>query len=314
MARQQTRFTTSFGATTTAVEVLDGVDLRGRTAVVTGGSSGIGAETARVLTRSGARVVLAVRDVEAGRRTADMLVTDIPAADVEVRPLDLADPATIAAFVADWHGPLHVLVANAGVMGTPLLRTAAGWELQFGTNHVGHFLLATGLHSALAAAGGARVVVVSSNGHRRSPVVFDDVQFERRPYDPWLAYGQSKTANVLFAVEAARRWSADGIEVNALHPGAIVTNIQRWVDRDEAQRAANAERRKNLVYKSVQQGAATSALLAGSPLVAGVSGRYFEDCNEAEPAGPGALSGVQSFAVDPSTAERLWSYTSAITS
>ncbi|HEV7656161.1 MAG TPA: SDR family NAD(P)-dependent oxidoreductase, partial [Mycobacteriales bacterium] len=191
---------TGFGATSTAAEVVAGVDLTGRRAIVTGASSGIGVETARALAGAGAEVTLAVRNVEAGSRAAAGI-----AGDVLVAPLDLADQASVAAFVAGWTGPLHVLVNNAGVMATPLLRTAEGWELQFATNHLGHFALATGLSEALAAAGDARVVSVSSVGHVNGGVDFDDLFFDRRPYDPWLAYAQSKTANVLFAVGAAAR-------------------------------------------------------------------------------------------------------------
>src|SRR4051794_41616865 len=214
-----------FGATTTATEVVRGVDLGGRRAVVTGGSSGIGLATARALAGAGAEVVLAVRDPESGRRAA---ATIAEAARVE--PLDLADRRSVAAFVERWRGPLHILVDNAGVMATPELRTAEGWELQFATNHLGHFALTTGLHDALAAAGGARVVVVSSVGHVNGEVLFDDINFDHHPYDAWAAYSQSKTANILFAVEAARRWAADGISVNALNPGRIAaTNLARHI-------------------------------------------------------------------------------------
>lgn len=150
---------------------------------------------------------------------------------VQVRALDLADLGSVAAFAAGWDGPLHVLVNNAGVMDLPEQRTPAAWEMQFATIHLGHFALALGLHDALAADGAARVVSLSSSGHNRSPVVFDDLFFERRPYDPKLAYGQSKTANVLFAVEASRHWAADGITSNAVMPGGIWTSLQRhWDD------------------------------------------------------------------------------------
>jgi NAD(P)-dependent dehydrogenase (short-subunit alcohol dehydrogenase family) len=222
--------TTPFGATSTAFEVLDGVDLRGKRAVVTGGASGIGVETARALASAGAEVTLAVRNTDAGARTAGDLAASTGNERVPVEPLDLADQASVAAFVAAWSGPLHILVDNAGIMAAPETRTPQGWELQFATNHLGHFALTTGLHDALAAAAGARVVVVSSVGHINADVDFDDINFERRPYDPWLAYGQSKTANILFAVEAARRWAADGIAVNALNPGRITaTNLSRYV-------------------------------------------------------------------------------------
>src|SRR6202035_1888789 len=164
--------------------------------------------------------------------------------------------------------------------------TPDGWEMQFATNHLGHFALALGLHDALAAAGNARIVSLSSRGHLRSPVVFDDINFASRPYDPWLAYGQSKTANVLFAVEANRRWSADGVTANAVHPGAIAaTNLSRHMSPDELGAVRNSGMFK---YKTLEQGAATSILVATSPELKGVGGRYFEDCNEAVVLNPNA--------------------------
>jgi NAD(P)-dependent dehydrogenase (short-subunit alcohol dehydrogenase family) len=302
-----TRITTPFGATTTAAEIVDGVDLSGRRAVVTGGASGIGIETARALAGAGAEVALAVRDTAAGERVADDLIAATGNKQITVSRLDLADRASVAAFTAAWDGPLHILVANAGVMAAPLTRTPEGWELQFATNHLGHFALATGLHGALAAAGGARVVAVSSAAHLRSPVVFDDIHFQNREYDPWLAYGQSKTANVLFAVEANRRWGGDRITVNALHPGGIRTNLQRYVTEEELARLRRASGGAAApAWKTPEQGAATSVLLAASPLVEGVGGRYFEDCAEAGPHAPGTRTGVAAYAVDPDAARRLW--------
>src|SRR4051812_32755132 len=264
-----TRLTTPFDATCTAADVLAGVDLTGRRAIVTGGASGIGLETARALAGAGAEVTLALRDQAAGRRAARDIVDTTGNPWLRVLPLDLTEPRSIRMFLDIWSGPLHMLVNNAGVMAAPLRRTRQGWELQFATNHLGHFALTTGLHPALAGSTDARVVSVSSAGHLRSDVVLDDLHFRNRPYDPWLAYGQSKTANVLFAVEANYRWAGHGITVNAVHPGAVGPG-----------------------GKTVQQGAATSALLAGSPLVEGVGGRYVEDCNEAEPHREGIGSGV----------------------
>ncbi|HEY0803782.1 MAG TPA: SDR family NAD(P)-dependent oxidoreductase, partial [Pseudonocardiaceae bacterium] len=296
-----TRITTPFGAQSTAAEVIAGIDLTGRRAIVTGGASGIGIETARALAGAGAEVTLAVRDRAAGERTA----ADIGSARVRVSTLELTDPASVAAFVAAWQGPLHILVNNAGVMAAPETRTPQGWELQFATNHLGHFALATGLHDALAAAGDARVVSVSSLAHLRSPVVFEDIHFGNRPYEPWLAYGQSKTANVLFAVEATKRWASDGITVNALHPGGIRTNLARHVSPAEIERL-RAQNRTATSWKTPVQGAATSVLLATSPMLAGVGGRYFEDCNEAEPNQPGTTRGVAAYALDQEAAARLW--------
>ena len=222
-----TTITTPFGFDSTAAEVVAGIDLRGRRAIVTGGSSGIGVETARALAVAGADVTLAVRDTDAGDRTAADIIATTGNTGVHVGRLDLADQASVAAFVANWSGPLHLLVNNAGVMALPELQlTPEGWEMQFATNHLGHFALALGLHDALAAAGDARIVSLSSVGHLRSPVIFDDLNFTSRPYDLGLAYGQSKTANVLFAVEATRRWGSDGITANAVHPGTIAaTNL-----------------------------------------------------------------------------------------
>ncbi|MEW2522986.1 SDR family NAD(P)-dependent oxidoreductase [Actinacidiphila alni] len=299
-----TLITTPFGFASTAAEVVAGIDLTGRRAVVTGGSSGIGVETARALAGAGAEVTLAVRDTAAGKRVAEDIAEDITAGtggrDVLVAPLDLADPGSVARFAASWSGPLHLLVNNAGVMASPEQYTAQGHELQFATNHLGHFALTTALHGALAAAGGARIVQVSSTGHMLSPVVLDDVDFRFRRYDPWLAYGQSKTANVLFAVEATRRWAADGITANAVMPGAIYTNLQRHT-------GGSGTVPPELI-KTVEQGAATSVLVATSPLLDGVGGRYFADCNEAAVLDRrGApLQGVARYALDPDAARRLW--------
>jgi NAD(P)-dependent dehydrogenase (short-subunit alcohol dehydrogenase family) len=298
--------TTPFGAATTAAEVAAGLDLTGRRIVVTGGASGIGIETARALASTGAEITLAVRDREAGERTAADITASTRNERILVAPLDLADQASVRAFVAAWGGPLHVLVNNAGIMASPLMRTPEGWEMQFATNHLGHFALATGLLPALRAADGARIVSVSSAAHLRSPVVFDDIHFERRDYEPWSAYGQSKTANVLFAVEASRRWADDGITANSLMPGAIQTNLQRYISDEELERIRAAGGGGAANWKTPEQGAATSVLLAASPLVEGVGGRYFEDANEAGPNQPGTRTGVAAYALDPEAATRLW--------
>jgi NAD(P)-dependent dehydrogenase (short-subunit alcohol dehydrogenase family) len=300
---------TGFGFDSTAAEVVEGIDLAGRRAIVTGGSSGIGIETARALAGAGADVTLAVRDVAAGERTAADITQSTRNAGVRVGELDLADLASVAAFVAAWDGPLDLLINNAGVMALPeLTLTAGGQELQFATNHLGHFALTLGLHGALAAAGTARIVSLSSRGHLRSPVVFDDLNFSQRAYEPWLAYGQSKTANVLLAVEATRRWAGDGIVANAVHPGAIAdTNLSRHMppERLAELRASGAYR-----FKTIQQGAATSVLVATAPLLGGIGGRYFEDCNEAAVVqivgDPQPERGVAAYALDSGDAARLW--------
>jgi NAD(P)-dependent dehydrogenase (short-subunit alcohol dehydrogenase family) len=301
-----TPITTPFTAESTAAEVVDGIDLTGRRVIVTGGASGIGIETARALAGAGAEVTLAVRNVEAGQRTAEDIVATTGNKQVLVAPLDLADQASVASFVAAWDGPLHILVNNAGVMASPLMRTPEGWEMQFATNHLGHFALATGLQGALAGARGARVVSVSSSAHLRAPVVFEDIHFLEREYEPWAAYGQSKTANVLFAVEATKRWADDGITVNALMPGGIRTNLQRYVTDEDLARMRAQSGSTVVAWKTAEQGAATSVLVATSPLLEGIGGRYFEDCNEAGLNEPGTRRGVAAYALDPEAAARLW--------
>ncbi|MCX5555572.1 SDR family NAD(P)-dependent oxidoreductase [Streptomyces sp. NBC_00038] len=308
----------AFGASTTAAEVTDGVDLHGRRAVVTGASSGIGVETARTLAVAGADVTLAVRDTDAGARVAARLEAELPpeSGQLTVGRLDLADRSTIAAFVAAWQGPLHILVNNAGVMATPeLTRTPEGREWQFGVNHLGHFALATGLHPALAAADGARIVSVSSIGHLFSPVVFDDLDYRFRLYDPWTSYGQSKTANALFAIGAAERWADDGITANALMPGNIAdTSLARHMDMQQVADFMASGELALPPGKTVEQGAATSVLLAASPTVEGVTGRYYEDCAEAKPVDEraGAVAGVAPYALDRENAARLWSVSKAL--
>jgi NAD(P)-dependent dehydrogenase (short-subunit alcohol dehydrogenase family) len=300
------RITTPFGFESTAADVIRGVDLTGRAAIITGASSGIGVETARALAAAGASVTLGVRDTSTGERVAAAIRESTGNPNITVGALDLSDGTSVAAFVRAWSGPLHILVNNAGVMALPeLTLSPGGHEMQFATNHLGHFALTTGLHDALAVAAESRVVAVSSGGHLRSPVVFDDIDYAFRDYEPFGAYGQSKTANVLFAVEAARRWADDGITANALMPGAIFTQLGRHVD---AQIAAAAMKRQDNV-KTVEQGAATSVLLAASPLLDGIGGRYFEDCNEAhvvERRGAPGTGGVAAYALDLGNARRLW--------
>lgn len=308
MADDHPIVTTPFGARATAEDVLAGVDLSGRSFLVTGGGSGLGLETARALAGAGGDVTVAVRrPSDAGE-----------AAGMRAVPLDLADLASVERLVREWDRPLDALVANAGVMAIPTRRTTPqGWELQLATNYLGHFALAMGLRRALAATaavrGEARLVVVSSGAHRTAPLDRDDPQFERRLYDRWAAYGQSKTADVLLAVEAARRWVSEGITANALNPGFINTGLQRHVDDDTMRALGAMDEDGNLIeadyYKTPAQGASTSALLAGSPLVSGVTGRYFEDNQEAAIVADGD-HGVAPHAVDAETAQWLWRYAS----
>jgi NAD(P)-dependent dehydrogenase (short-subunit alcohol dehydrogenase family) len=291
---------TPFSRTSTAAEVIDGVDLSGKTAIVTGAGSGLGIETARALASAGAAVTLAVRRPQAAEEIAAGIIRETGNAAVSVDALDLSDQHSVRAFTAAWDQPLHILVNNAGIMALPELeRTREGWEMQFATNFMGHFALTVGLHGALAATHGARIVSLSSSGNLFSPVVFDDLHFDFRPYDPLVAYGQSKTADALLAVEATRRWSGEGIYANALNPGAIATGLQKHT--------GGLKTPKEL-HKTVPQGAATSVLLAASPLLDKVGGRYFEDCNEAATVTrrPDDFAGVAWYALDPANAERLW--------
>jgi NAD(P)-dependent dehydrogenase (short-subunit alcohol dehydrogenase family) len=220
---------------------------------------------------------------------------------ISVARLDLSDLRSVNAFAGAWRGRLDILVNNAGIMGVPQREESAqGYELQFATNFLGHFALTVWLHAALAAAKGARVVSLSSVAHCFSPVVFDDLHYRFVPYTPFGAYGQSKTANALLSVGITRRWRDDGIASNAVNPGAIATGLQKYTGGLKTP----VERRK-----TPQQGAATSVLLAASPLVRGVSGRYFEDCNEAREIKqrPSDFSGgVAAYALDAENAERLW--------
>src|SRR5882757_6706780 len=295
------RFTTPFGFHSTAPEVIAGVNLAGKRAIITGGAAGIGIETARALSAAGAAVTLAVRRPDAAEAAAEELRRSTANPTVDVRYLDLSDLHSVRAFTTAWKGPLHILVNNAGIMAVPELeKTPQGFELQFGTNFLGHFALTVGLHRALAAANGARVVSVSSIAHLFSPVIFDDLGFDFVPYTPFSAYGQSKSAAMLLSVGITRKWAEDGILSNSLNPGAIATGLQKHTGGLKTP----VERRK-----TPEQGAATSVLLAASPLVNGVSGRYFEDCREAPHVKqrPTDFSGgVAPYALDPENAERLW--------
>ncbi|GAA2215033.1 SDR family NAD(P)-dependent oxidoreductase [Nonomuraea monospora] len=296
-----TLITTPFNARTTASEVLAGIDLTGRRIIVTGGASGIGLETTRALRAAGAEVTVATRRPAPGERA-----------------LDLSDLASVRAFAAGWTGPVDAIVANAGIMALPARQVAAnGWELQLATNFLGHFALITGLRDHLRRNGGARVVVVSSGAQLREPFHFDDPHFERRPYDPWAAYAQSKTAGVLLAVGLARRWTGDGIAANAFEPGYVRTNLQRHLDQDTLRAAGLLDDEGGPLtpghFTTPEQGAATAVLLAASPLVDGVTGRFFShDNQEAEVVrgGPDVMTGVASWSVDPDAADRLWDHAS----
>jgi NAD(P)-dependent dehydrogenase (short-subunit alcohol dehydrogenase family) len=276
--------------------------LDGKVALITGAGGGIGSTTARLFAREGAAVVLADVALDPAEAAAQAIKDD--GGQARAIACDVSDESSVRAAV-ETAGPLDILVNNAGVMATPETRTAYGWELQFAVNHLGHFALAVGLHDALAAAGHARVVSVSSVGHINGDIDFDDLFFTRRPYDPWTAYAQSKTANVLFAVEAARLWKPDGIAVNALNPGRIAdTGLGRHLTPASA--SFDPAGRTGVSVKNIAQGAATSVLLAASPLVEGVTGQYFEDLEVAGPYVPGIRRGVAAYALDPDRAKRLW--------
>lgn len=312
---QRPLITTRFDGSSTAEEVIAGIDLRGLRAVVTGASSGIGAETARVLATAGAGVILAVRDTTAGGRVADAISTSAGGLRPAVAAIDLADPGSVARFARDWDGPLHLLVSNAGLVTGGLERTKEGWELQFATNHLGHFALAWALHDALAQGarerGAARIVSLSSTAHMRAPVDFADIHFERRAYDPQIAYAQSKTANSLFAVEATRLWGDEGIVANAVNPGGIRTGLQRNFARRQRESLDAAEAAGVFTYKTTGQGAATTLVAAVAPEFEQTGGHYLDDCREAytvpNDADLSAHShGVKEWALDPDAARELW--------
>jgi NAD(P)-dependent dehydrogenase (short-subunit alcohol dehydrogenase family) len=313
--------TTRFDGSNTADEVVAGVDLHGLRAVVTGASSGIGTETARVLAAAGAEVTLAVRNTQAGALVADAIAASTgPGRSTVARPavaaVDLAVRGSVAGFARDWDGPLHLLVNNAGLVTAGLERTAEGWELQFATNHLGHFALAWALHDALAQGaqerGAARIVSLSSTAHMRAPVDFDDIHFERRPYDPQIAYAQSKTANSLFAVEATRQWASERIVANAVNPGGIKTGLQRNFSQRQRESLDAAEAAGVFTYKTVGQGAATTLVAATAPEFERTGGHYLDDCREAYTVPNDAElaahpHGVKEWALDPEAARELWS-------
>ena len=301
---RQAAIHSGYGAQTTAREVLGNRRLDGMIAVVTGGYAGVGLETSRALSSAGATVIVPARTPDKARAA----LADI--AGVELEHIDLGDPSSIDAFAARFAAsgrPLHILVNNAGIMGTPLVREPRGFESQFATNHLGHFQLTARLWPALRQARGARVVSLSSRAHRSSPVDFDDPHFERRPYDKWIAYGQSKTANALFAVALDARGEAYRVRAFSVHPGAVITELMRYMS-DEESRAAVSAARANTFFKNTEQGAATSVWCATSPQLAGLGGVYCEDVDiaEAVPADSPEQRGVRPWAMDPNLAERLW--------
>jgi NAD(P)-dependent dehydrogenase (short-subunit alcohol dehydrogenase family) len=308
MTTAQHKIGSGFGATSTADEVLAGIDLTGRLAIVTGGYSGIGLETTRALAKAGAHVVVPARRVEQARAAVGELA--------EVDELDLGDLASVHAFADRFLATgrdLDIMVNSAGIMACPETRVGPGWEAQFATNHLGHFALVNRLWPRLVAGGGARVVSVSSAGHRRSDIRWDDLAFEHG-YDKWAAYGQAKTANVLFAVELDRLGADAGVRAFALHPGGILTPLQRHLPTEEMVALGwIAEDGTPLVqFKTPEQGAATQTWAATSPRLADEGGVYLEDCEVAEVSTDDA-PGVRPYAVDPESARRLWTLSASLT-
>ncbi len=313
MPLSQKPIASPFDGRSQAEEVIAGVDLAGKTAIVTGAASGIGVETARALASAGARVVMPVRS----RDKAEAVAADIRAttgnAKVEVADMDLADFASVRAFADAFiaaGAPLDLLINNAGIMATPERRIMDGFELQFGTNHLGHMLLTCRLAPALLKGAPGRVVELSSIGHRRASINFDDPNFQHHPYDKWEAYGQAKTANSLFAVGLNRRLEPKGVNAYAVHPGGIMTGLQRDMSAAEIKAFGwvDDEGRINDRFKTVSGGASTSVWCATSPLLAAGGGVYCEDCNiaQAVPADDPSFAGVRPWAIDPDAAERLW--------
>jgi NAD(P)-dependent dehydrogenase (short-subunit alcohol dehydrogenase family) len=305
--------TSRFGAFTPARDVVAGIDLKGRTAIITGGATGIGIETARALSEAGARVVLAVRNLGKGAMAAAD-IAQTAKAPVTVEALDISDFHSILDFTHRWGDrPLHMLVNNAGVMACPLTYTVDNLEMQIGTNHFGHYLLTMGLVPALLAAASpgrtARVVSLSSIGHRRSGVNFEDPNYRHRPYDKWEAYGQSKTANSLFAVGFNSRFADQGVTANAVMPGGIMTPLQRHLKREEMEQFGwiDADGKVAEGFKTPEQGASTSVWAAVGPELEGIGGKYLENCGEAPPFDKSnPRIGVMPHAIDPEAAEKLW--------
>jgi NAD(P)-dependent dehydrogenase (short-subunit alcohol dehydrogenase family) len=313
MPLEQKPVASPFGYRSEAAEVVKGIDLAGKTAIVTGGSSGIGVETVRALAGAGARVILPVRSRAAGEEAAADIRKSTGNGAVEVADMDLADWPSVRAFAEGFARrgiALDILINNAGIMATPERRIMGHFESQFGTNHLGHFQLACRLAPAFAK--GTRVVALSSIGHRRSPVKFDDPNFETTPYEKGEAYGQSKTANALFAVELNRRLEPRGVFAYSVHPGGIMTNLQRDMSDAEIKAMGWIDEKTGKPidrFKTVAGGASTSVWAATSPLLNAGGGVYCEDCNvaEAKDAKDPAMNGVRPWAIDPDAARRLWS-------
>jgi NAD(P)-dependent dehydrogenase (short-subunit alcohol dehydrogenase family) len=301
----------TFDDRSTTDEVLDGIDLGGTVALVTGASTGLGEETTRALAAHGAQVTMAVRDRERGDAAAERIRAAVPEAELDVMVLDLASLADIRRFAAEYlagHDRLDLLVNNAGVMACPQATTVDGFELQIGTNHVGHFLLTQLLLPLLRE--GSRVVALSSAGHRFSDVDLDDPNFERTDYDPWAAYGRAKTANALFAVELDRRLRDRGAHAYSVHPGGIVTELGRHLTAETLAVITDVPSDQQIEWKTVPQGAATTVYAATAVELDAHGGAYLEDCGVAmSNPDPDSRGGIKPYAVDPARAAALWDRT-----
>ncbi len=321
MTSTQAPIDSGFGMRSEPTEILEGVDLAGKRVVITGGYSGLGLETTRALVDAGAAVTTPARRPDHARQ----VFADEAIEGVEVAALDLADLSSVEAFANSQlasGAPIDMMIDNAAVMACPEARVGDGWESQFGTNHLGHFALVNRLWPLLAAAGaagGARVVSVSSTGHKLSPIRWDDLHFADGAYDKWVAYGQAKTANSLFAVQLDRLGESSGVRAFALHPGGIMTPLQRHLPQEEmiAMGWVDEEGNVNEMFKSTTQGATTTLWCATSPQLDGMGGVYCEDCDVAaisDPADPNArFIGVSQHAVDHGEAERLWAVSAELT-
>jgi len=312
----QTIATKTFGATFTTDDVLEGVNLKGKRVLVTGVSAGLGVETARALVAHGAEVVGAARDLtKAKAATAGVQAAAKNGGGLELVELDLASLDSVrvcANTLVDAAKPFDLVIANAGVMACPYGKTVDGFEIQFGTNHLGHFVLVNRIASLMKR--GSRLVNLSSAGHRYSDVDINDPNFERTPYDPWAAYGRSKTANILFAVEFDRRHKADGVRATAVHPGGIQTGLSRHIGDEGIKQliervnaATRAAGEPDFKFKTIPQGAATSVWAGAVAAADDVGGRYCEDCHVAEIEPDAAKrAGVKPYALNPETAKALW--------
>lgn len=314
MPTAQQPMNSGYGLRTEAREALGGRDLTGKVAIVTGGYSGLGLETTRALAGAGAIVIVPARTPEKAQKALAGI------ANVEQAALDLADPASIDAFAGGFLSrtrKLDILVNNAAIMASPLMRDARGYEAQFATNHLGHFHLTARLWPALKAAEGARVVSLSSIGHRIAPVDFDDPNFERTEYNKWLAYGRAKSANALFAVGLDQRGQAHGVRAFAVHPGGIMTDLQRFMPEEEKRAMGwiDEQGRVHERFKTPSQGAATSVWCATNAQLDGQGGVYCEDCDiaVAVPADDQSFAGVRPWAIDPAQADRLWTLSERMT-